>query len=57
MLIVLEPEYVDEGGRGAINMLIVTESAFPYYYYMGPETSPSLRCKLLTKVIILSAKE
>jgi len=33
MLIVPEPAYVNDGGRGngAINMLIVPESAFPYY--------------------------
>jgi len=33
MLIVKERAYVNEGGGGtvAINMLIVPESAFPYY--------------------------
>jgi len=27
-----------------------------YIYFMGSETSPSLRCKLLTEIIIPSAK-
>jgi len=27
-----------------------------YIYFMGSETTPSLRCKLLTEIIILSAR-
>jgi len=51
MLIVSEPAYVIvcRGGAGAINMLIVPESAFPYYLlrifvFRGKPTISHLSC-------------